>query len=290
MEQLTLVSQAANGTTTTLSLTDYTTYFVTSRRGMAAPPHQVFSERLPDTDGARFTGRVVRERKVSLALTVRAASYEAAWARVRADAAVIREAAYLQSTMNGATRQLDVVYAGGLEDADTGRWRGTWPVLALTFQALAPYWYDPTLQQRDVPLATGEGGLVFPFAFPFVLTTPGQSAAFTLPAGDAPSDWTCTVPGPFTRVQLLRGRDGSTLDLQTTAPAGSVAIFSTAVGQRRVLLDSFGAVQNVSRYVSRTSTYWRLDPGANALSVVLTGGNGLNTLSWRWQNSFLAPG
>jgi len=291
MEQLVLVSQDGQGVQHSLPLTDYADYFVTSRRGFAAPPVQVFSERLPDVAGTRYTGTVVRERRLSFALDVRATSYEAAWARVTALGPLVQNALYLASTMNGHERRLGVRYSSGLEDIDTGRWRGAWPKLALTFTAPAPYWYDPLPQTLVVDMAADALNLQWPFAFPFTLTTDGSSLQATITAGDAPSDWQLDLLGPFTSLRVSRLADGAYLEVAGGAVlAGQMVTIRTAAAERRVLLDDGLGITNITGRLTAGARWWQLQPGANAVAVQVTGGSGNNRGYWRWVNRYLAPG
>lgn len=278
-----------------LVLNDHVTCLLRARRGFNAPPVQLFSERIPGAHGARYTGTVVRERLLSWIMEVNPVGLGLPLDFVGAERAEhevcqrLAQNGYLESVANGVARRLDVHYAGGLEDTDTGRRRGDFPVLAPEYRALAPYWYDPTEQSYPLPLATAPTGVALPLVLPAFFGVAGQSARVTLLAGDAPGPWRVEVLGPLTRLQLaqLTPATGAQLELSYSVPAGALVRLDTALGQRRVLLDTPSGITNISHGLSAASEYFELAAGDNVLSVQVTGGNNANLITFRWTRFYL---
>jgi hypothetical protein len=288
METLSYV--AADGTT--LNLTDYTTYFLRSRRGFAVPPQQLFHERIPGAVGARNTGVAVRERLVSMAIVVRATGHDDALAQERIAVNALTQDGYLESVVNGVTRRLDVAYRGGLEGDTASRQGGAngWPVLIPEYVAGQPYWYDPAPQQSVIDLSLAPAGITWPVTFPIFFPEVGVADSRVLTAGDAGGPWTATVTGPFTRVELMRLNSSDTLDLTWPVLVGEVARFNTGLGQRRVTVETAAGAVNATSGLSTDSSFWQLDPGANTVAVRVTGGNGATQIVWEYSAYYLAPG
>jgi hypothetical protein len=255
---------------------DTSTYLLMDWLGVYAPPVQVYSERLPTIPGARLVGTVVRDRAVSLSVKAQASSWAIAQTRWSTLVATLGQDGYLEATTGSTTRRLDLVYSGGLEGNGEGRNDALFWVSAVPqYRAVSPYWYDPLPVSTAASLGGGTG-VTFPLQFPMFFAVPNTAAQIVLTTGTAPTPWAFHATGPFSRIVVTDQTTGEVLDFTLAVAAGQQIAWDTAVGQRRVLLDTGAQVQNVTYALSALSSFWYLRPGINTLTVTLTGATNPN--------------
>ena len=288
MESLYFIAADGSGS---VDLTDYTTYFLQSRKGFSAPPVQHFSERFPGAAGARAVGTITRERTISFALAIKAAGHEDALLKERTAILVLRQNGYLYSWANSRARRLDVEYRGGLEGDTAGRLGGPGgiPILVPEYVALQPYWTDPNPTTRSLDLAVS-GSPTFPVTFPIYFSGGGGSGSIVLTAGEAASPWLVRIPGPLTLARVVRVSDGAKIEVAQSVGFGQQLLIDTAIGQRRVLLDTNAGVQNATHALSADSVFWDLLPGANNVGVYLEGSSGSTVVTFEHPIYYVSPG
>ena len=263
------------------------TYTLLDRIGWWAPPQRLYTEALPGVAGSRRIGTVIRERSVGVSVAVKAASWDALQALLTTTLAAFRQGGYFESAVNGRTRRLGVAYSSSAETP--ARVGTTWATVAPTFTAPDPYWYDPAEQQGAINLAGAVAGLRFPLRVPLFGGVPNSAAQGLLVAGSAPTPWRMTVLGPLTRLILLKSATGEVLDLTYTVPSGQQVLIDTAVGARKVVLDTGQTQEAISHLLSSVSTFWWLEAGANPVVARVQGGSGTQVV-FRWNNRDWTPG
>jgi hypothetical protein len=167
------------------------------------------------------------------------------------------------ATIDGLTRDLTCWYVDGfglLEEYPN------WSTPSLLFRALNPYWYDTAAHTGSWAVAAASA--FFPI-FPMILSADSVNLTPTVTvAGDVAVWPVWTLTGPFTAVRLTLG--DVVLELVYTAAAGEVVTIDTRPGAKTVVSSIAGNV-----FSSLTEPFmFALQPGANAVGVMLTGGAG----------------
>jgi hypothetical protein len=170
----------------------------------------------------------------------------------------------LRITRTGVARELrNTWYTAGLREKGNG---GRTIKTVLSFDALDPYWYDPTGQQ--VTFAGGVvAGTFFPF-FPIVLSPSSVLAEETIvnPGVEAWPIW--TISGPGGTITLENVTTGRKVVWNGTMADGETLVIDTRPLYKTVELND----ANAWAYVSYDDTdLWPLAAGSNTIRVVMTG-------------------
>lgn len=118
------------------------------------------------------------------------------------------------------------------------------------------------------------GGMTYPLTYPLSFGAGSDSDGSVLNAGNADADWTAVIHGPVTSPRLTLGSTGQYVAISGTVPEGSSLVIDSA--SRSVLLE--GSPRN---WLSLTSRWWSLAPGANTVRFRAVAGSGSCTFSWK---------
>lgn len=141
------------------------------------------------------------------------------------------------------------------------------------FETCDPLLYASTTNSVTVSVAASSGGMVTPMATPMVTTGSGSSGdASVMNDGTAPAPWEAVLFGPLTSPRLIL--NGKTVLINGDIGAGSMAVVDSRTGS--VLVDG------VPRpWVSVSSDWWEIPPGASTFSFRASAGTGTASLYWR---------
>ena len=150
------------------------------------------------------------------------------------------------------------------------------------FLATDPRIYANTPSTASTALATSGGGFVVPAVVPWSGGSGGSGSTMSCTnAGTIPTGWVATFTGPLVGPALTHVNSGKVINLA----GGSLAAGETLVvdsAARTVLLNG-----TASRYswLTATSQWFDLAPGANAVN--LTGASGAGTVQLAWRSAWL---
>jgi len=146
-----------------------------------------------------------------------------------------------------------------------------------TFKAMDPRLYIAAAQTLPISLAGGGGGLTFNATadFTFGGAVSGGTATATV-AGTIPVPWVATMTGPLTNPIFEHVGQGRQIALVGTVNAGETLVVDSDA--RTILLNG-----TTSRYsfLSSTSRWFDLTPGANLLAFRTSSGTGTLSLAYR---------
>jgi hypothetical protein len=245
-------------------------------RGLDMAPFQMYLDESPALDGAFSRGVRAMTRDVFLPLLIEADDRKTFLARKRILLRLLdpkRGPGVLTwAEPDGTARHLEAYYSSGMEgDWSDDQAAGLWQKYGLTLQAVAPYWYGDdvtllwknTVSQTFFPLVHASGN--------FVVLPPGEVLGSITASNDGDVDafpvW--TVSGPASAITLTNSTTGKTLSL-TSSLAGSSnkRIIDTRAGVQTIVNESG---TNKWAEVNDGSALWQLAPGANSLTVSVTG-------------------
>jgi hypothetical protein len=146
------------------------------------------------------------------------------------------------------------------------------------FLATDPRIYAAAAKSLSAALPTLSGGLTFPAAAPFVFGAAGAGGAIAATNdGTIDTPWVITFTGPLVAPTVEHTAQSRTLSLSgATLAAGETVVIDSAA--RTVLLNG-----TTSRYswLSSSSQWWTLEPGANALRFGAASGSGTCQVAYR---------
>ena len=159
----------------------------------------------------------------------------------------------------------------------------TWQTALITLIAAQPFWY----QLGTLEAVALEGGLEFPIEFPIKFATV-KSASLATNNGDVSAPITVELIGPCLNPSAANITTGKKLKVTYNVPDGSRIRINTAFGQKEVtLVDNLGAETNVMNYLTTTSEFWDLIPGANELQFAEEGSNPSALMLVTWRNRYV---
>jgi len=258
-------------------------FVVEQVQGLSLPDKDHISARAPEQHGSTYVDTFFRPRLFSLTIAI-----------IGCDAA---EFASKHRTLVRAINPLD---NGELriEDEDGTRYTLTCrPVAAIELnrhnarigsaliQLIADDPFFHTAQQTLQATSAVTLGLTIPFTIPAVISSPTNTAAFSVANnGHVPVFATIVINGPVTNPRLINVTDSETLTISTTVAAGDV--LTVNMGDRTALITGAGgSSQNVLGSVS--GTWWDLAPGASSVEVTSEALD-IFTATLQFQEAFLA--
>lgn len=142
-------------------------------------------------------------------------------------------------------------------------WRSAMETV-ISFDALDPYWYDPT-EVEEAFTGAVPTGTFFPF-FPLVLSPSSVLAEKTVTNPGVESWPIWTITGPATGVTLFNVTSDRTLALSLTMAAGETLVIDTRPLYKTVELNGANGWTYVSPY---DPDLWPLAAGDNLIQVVM---------------------
>ncbi len=262
-------------------------FFVVERgaQGLALPAPRVVREEIPFDHGTRRRAVKVAEREVDLPILAAAPDAVALYDLIGQLSRWLdptRGAATLRCAVGARTRDLGVVYQGGLPErrvlgASAARF-------VLTLGADDPYWYDTAETQIAYTLDASTQRGLFPF-FPLVVSS---AVVFAVPAivnpGDAPAWPVWTVTGPGADLALRNTTTGEALMLPGTIAAGEVVTVDTRPGAKTVT-----RLGGTTALLDTRSSFWALARGQNALSLELANATAASSIQLSYKARWWAP-
>lgn len=272
---------------TQLVLTNYTTVFLQTRRGWAAPPVDPSVQSMPGVPGGLYTGSRTRERKLSFVLLLAANDWQAGLAVQESVVNTLAQNGILESQRStGITRRLKVQFAGGL-DGDSAARQGSWLKIIPEYVAADPYWYNPVQQIGDLDTVALGAGMSFPRAYPLYWSIAGASCGAAVTTdGNVPAPWILEAAGPFTRLTFRHLSSQAVLDITYTVGSGETLIIDTSLGEHRLVLDRPSGRKEVTTGLSALSNFWALQPGLNRVAIKFYNGNGASRATLRWNDRY----
>lgn len=281
----TLTFTNANGEAVTFAVANG--YYGRALNGRSMPPVEIQADEAVELPGVVFRGVQIRPRIQSYVCRYLSTSRAAVRAGL-ADLAEILNPLLGEGTLSltneaAVTRQIAAVYFAGLDDADEGT--VTTQPLVLQFHHADPFWYDPS--DTATSFASGETpGLFFPIGPQVRLassTVYGQPTVTNSGSIDAYPVWTITGPG--TDLVLTNDTTGETLSVGYTLNAGDVIVIDTRPGAGvTAVTDSAGT--NLYQYL--TGSLWALVPGANSITIGLSGATSASSVQLAYRRGFIA--
>ncbi len=249
-------------------------------RGFGVQRVEVATERTPYTQGvARLGGPYTPAREMQVALRLAASTYADL---VKYNDTLARNvSAYKDTDALGA---LKVVTPDG-RTRKIGCWMVDWPdpeqdgpfsaVVAPTFWAESPWFYDPTDQIETLALG-GNSGITFPITFPITFgSTTIDSYVYPDNAGDVETWPTVRVNGPGANIEITNDTTSKTIALTAgggvTLDAGDYVTIDMDAGTADWYDASTGITTSVLAKLSTASEFWPLVRGVNTLHGEMTG-------------------
>ncbi|MCC7372537.1 MAG: phage tail family protein [Chloroflexi bacterium] len=238
-------------------------------RGMGLPRVSLVEDKLPHDPGSFLRYAGITPRVIELPLLIRAESATAleslmdsvfAWFATADEQT--QTPGYLRVTLTGGTqRQIACYYAGGLEGASAQAQAGNyWLTATVELRAVDPWPTDITDTSQTWTTAS----------LPSVtIINPGQLDAFPV--------WTIT--GPVASGQIVANSTTGkswTLNVAIAEPGLASIIDTRPSNQRPGLVARRADGLTLFPFVAADSEFWHLQPGANNLTITLTG-TGSNT-------------
>lgn len=248
-------------------------------RGFGVQRVQVATERTPYTQGvARLGGPYTPAREMQVALQLMAASYSALAAY--ADTLARNVSAYKDTdslgalkvvTPDGRTRKTDCWMVEFPDIERDGPFTG---VVAPTFWAESPWFYDPTVQSETLALA-GDSGITFPITYPITFgSTTIDSYVYPDNTGDVETWPVIRINGPGATISLTNVTTGKVLALTAgggvTLDAGDYVTIDMDAGTVTWYDASAGTTTSVVDKLSTASEFWPLVRGVNSIHGVMT--------------------
>lgn len=256
--------------------------------GRFMPPVSFIEEEVPFQPGARLRYTRTEPREVVVPLLFQAAGPVELRAALRAWLSALnvgRGPGKLRVIdHDGDTRDLNAMYAGGMEIIEQGQTAGPgWQKVVVVFRAVDPYWYDQN--ETAVTFEPGAAATFFPF-FPLVLSSSEVYAVTALDNGgdvEAWPEWLITGPGVDPVLRNLT--TGQVLRLIHTLDDGETLVVDSRPGFKTVE-DGGGA--NLYQTLTSDSSLWALQPGPNQVSVELSGAAPTSSVALRYRRRFLS--
>lgn len=263
------------------------------RRGFHAPVYQFYEDASPAVDGALLRGVRAITRELFLPLFMQRDSREELTALRRAFVAgTSPHLGACQLTVaqpDGSRRHIDAWRGEGMEGEEgSGDWGVTLMRYGLVLRALEPYFYG------DDVLHVWQGVAAQTF-FPlvhsptnFVSLLPSQVLGSTTAnnAGDVNAYPVWDVSGPATGITLTNVTTGKTLTLSSSLAGSSNRRIIDTRPEIATVVDETGA--NRWSELASGSALWPLLPGANTLTVSVTGSTAATAARLTYQPRFEA--
>ena len=205
------------------------------------------------------------------------------WVGPRTERSATPETVWLRVTRaDGAVREIEGVYAGGL-DGDDSAGISTWQLAMLNLYCPEAYWRDVTATVVTFTSGTGVSTW-FPY-WPYDLTPSAIFSEETITNTGQIETWPVwTITGPGSNPTVTNLTTGETLVLSgLTLAAGDVVTIDTSErgSTAKTILDQNGV--NLWPYATTASALWPLEVGANEILVELDGATGASAveLSYR---------
>jgi len=125
-----------------------------------------------------------------------------------------------------------------------------------------PFWYNPTQQEKI--MVGFEGGLSFPFSFPFGLGSVGTQID-VLNTGDVDTPIMVYFYGEIVNPKIQNLTTDEEISVIRTIADGDILIINTAFGEKSAMVLSGGEYINAFEYVDPDSVFWKLAPGINTV-------------------------
>lgn len=183
---------------------------------------------------------------------------------------------------DGAIREIEGVYAGGL-DGDDAAGVDTWHDAMLSLYCPEAYWRDATATTHTFTSGVGVRSW-FPY-WPYDLTPSAVFAEESITNTGQIETWPVwTITGPCTDPTFTNLTTGEILELSgLTLAAGDVVTVDTSErGATAKTIENQNGV-NLWPYATTTSVLWPLEKGANIVRVTMGGTSGASSvqLSYR---------
>lgn len=275
---MTLKIEAIVGTTT-YNISDLVNYRHMGNDGFGLPSQRILSESGPLQHGVSFLGYRLDPRIINLILFGIGNDEDSYFARRLELIHIFRPSntpILLRITKNnGAIRQIDTYYNGGLSMNSSDKYVFNQKV-AIQLVAPNPIFYNPILQSANFGLAGGANAFNIPWVIPWNIGTSTLNQSTTIVyAGDFESYPIITIYGPITNAVITNNATGDKLDFTgTTISAGEVYTIDTRYGHKTVVDAS-----NVNKIAALTTdsdlTTFRLIPNPEVVdgnnSITVTG-------------------
>lgn len=261
-------------------------YRLTDLSGPGVPAAEIQTQKAPFQQGRTLIDQLLNERTVMLTVAIVATTraelmtYRARLARLFNPLSGEGVLAWEQA--GGSTYRLDAV-PEGVEFPGGDAAGPTYQTALVSLIAANPFWYQlGTLEAVQL-----EGGLEFPFEFPISFATV-KSASLAVNDGDVAAPVVVELLGPCLNPKASNLTAGKHMQVTYNVPAGSKIRINTAFGQKEVtLVDNLGAETNVMNYLTTTSEFWDLIPGANELQFAEEGSNPAALMLVTWRNRYV---
>jgi hypothetical protein len=256
--------------------------------GRFMPPVSFIEEEVPLQPGARLRRPKTLPREVTLPVLFQAADASAMRAALRAwlrELNVDKGPGILRVLAPGGdTRELNCMYAGGLEIVENDATAApTWQRAVLVFRAVDPYWYDGADTTETFTLGA-PAATFFPF-FPLSLSASEVLAADAVDNGGDVDAWPrWVITGPGTDPVLKNITTGETLALTYELAAGETITIDTAPGAKTIVGPDGSSI---FEDLTAGSALWALAPGANALSIELNAADGSSSVELAYRQGYL---
>lgn len=259
--------------------------------GRFMPPVELVTDRIPGQAGAQLREVQVREREVTLPLTVFGADEAGLRTRVRKllrEFDPLRGAGILRCTSaDGTMRELVCTYKTGLQGREFGDNTGArWQRMVLVLEAHAPYWRDTNPTDLTYRTAAQRAFLSATF-LPLALTGDALLGSQRLTNdGDRDAFPIFTIRGPAARFTLANDTTGQSLTYEAALAAGEVLTIDTRPFRKTVR-----TAAGVNRYdqLALGSSLWALPPGPSNIRLDLTGSTVESFVTVSFRRLWLAP-
>lgn len=261
---------------------------LTGRQGFYAAPINLIADQIPLQPGAREKYVQTLPNPVKVPILIKPTTEAALAANRRALKWAMnprRGVGTLRSVAaDGMTRDLLCRCIAGFEGDESTANRGPgWAEVDLVFQASDPYWYDAV---ATIQAFTSGAPAVF-FTNPFLplnLSSSGILSSFTIANNGDVECWPVwTITGPGSAVVLSNTTTGETLSSAITLAAGQVLTIDTRPGSKTVTREDGS---NQFSTITATSSLWALQPGANSITLSLSGATSASVLQLSYKQRY----
>lgn len=263
--------------------------------GRFMPPVDLISDRIPGQAGARLREVQVREREVTLPLTVFGPDETGLRERVRQllrQFDPTRGPGVLRCTsVDGTMRELPCTYRQGLQGREFAGDTGVrWQRMVLVLEAHDPFWQDTNPTEVSYTVASRAPFLSSQF-LPMRLTSDTLLGRQTLTNdGDRTAYPVFTIRGPANSFTLANETTGEELTYEAPLAAGEVLTIDTRPFQRTVhLADGTNRYAQLAHGSGVPQVLWHLPSGANTVRLDLTGSTSASYVTVSFRRLWLAP-
>lgn len=154
----------------------------------------------------------------------------------------------------------------------------------VALRCASPRWAGVTERVATVPRPEGVGGFTYPYSYPYSYggsSSPGTTVTTT---GDARAWPVLTITGPITTPVLENLTNGRALYLTTTLGPGESLVIDTAA--RTVTRNGPGGANAYNAVDRAASSWWPLEPGANAIRVRAADSADPAELTVAWRDAY----